>query len=237
MKLLTPCLLAMALASAFPAAAQQTSPISFARGATSATVSGNVQGNQYRDYTVRAAAGQRMRINLLTRNPSAYFNLLPPGSRDEAIHIGSSSGNSYNGLLDRTGAWTIRVYLMRSAARRGAVANYQLSVAVAGRPAPARPWDATVPGTGYNATAPVDCRFSPAGRFQQCNAGVRRLGNGNAVVEVDTGPGGRRRIEFRGGRPTTSDMGPVTYSVNNGIFEIRIAGETYRFADSLVFGG
>ena len=231
-------LLAIALAStALPAAAQQSSNVAFARGTSSAQIPGTIRGREYRDYIVRAAAGQRIRINLAARSASPYFNLMPPGSSGEAVHIGSSAGNSYEGVLDRGGQWTIRVYQMRSAERRGTVAAYRLSLAVLGRAAPGRPGDAMVPGTSYNATGPVDCLLNPGAPYRQCNAGVRRLGNGSAIVEIEIGAGGKRRIEFRNGQPVTSNMGSVSYSMNNGMYEVRVGGETYRIVDAFIFGG
>lgn len=233
-------LLAFALAAALAAPAVQAqtkSPISFARGASSARVDGSIRGREFRDYTLRAAAGQMMRIDLQARTGSPYFNLLPPGSNDVAIHVGSSGGNRFEGLLDRSGLWTIRVYQMRNAGRRGSLASYRLSVAVTGRPAAARPRDAKVPGSGYHATAPVSCRFAPARPFQPCNAGVRRLGGGNAVVEIETGPGSMRRIEFRGGQPVNSNAGPISVTRQEDMFEIRIGFEVYRFPEAFVFGG
>lgn len=231
-------LLALPLVGAAPAAvAQQKAPISFMRGTSSATVSGSIRGYDYRDHTLGVAAGQRIRINFAGSTGSPYFNLLPPGSNDVAVYNSSINGNSYDGLLDRSGLWTIRVYQMRNAARRGAVANYRLTVAVTGRPAPARPWDAKMPGTGYHATGPIDCRFSPTQPFRQCTAGVRRLGNGNAVVEIETGPGSMRRIEIRGGMPVNSNIGAVEATKSGDMFIVRIGAETYRFVEALVFGG
>jgi hypothetical protein len=106
------------------------------------------------------------------------FSLLPPGSNDVAVHVGSSAGNSFDGMLDRGGPWTIRVYQMRSAERRGTVAACRLSVSVTrgsgmGGQAAQMSGDAMVAGTGYNATGPVDCLLSPGAPNRQCNAGVR----------------------------------------------------------------
>lgn len=229
--------LLIALALAGTAAPQQSSPIAFARGASCATLAGTVRGREHRDYTVRAAAGQRLRVTMNTRSGSAYFNVMPPGSDGFAVFVGSTSGYPYDGLLDRGGPWTIRVYQMRNAGLRGAVANYRLTVAVTGRPAAPRPYDAQVPGTGYNATAPIDCRIGINAPMRRCEAGVRRLGNGNAVVEITTGPGSLRRIEFRDGLPVSSNIGPVEASKGGDMFFVNIGGEMYRIPDVLITGG
>ena len=71
-------------------------------------------------------------------NLSAYFNVLPPGS-DEAMFIGSTSGNRFEAALPADGIYTIRVYLMRNAARRNETAQYTLQVVSMTREKPPRP--------------------------------------------------------------------------------------------------
>lgn len=91
-----------------------------------------IRGPVTRDYVVGATAGQTMRVRL-TGSPNLNFNVLPPGSNDSAIFIGSTEGNSFAGTLSVSGAYKIRVYQMRASARRGEVGNFRLSVAVDGR--------------------------------------------------------------------------------------------------------
>jgi hypothetical protein len=105
--------------------------VQFRKGEAGATLKGKLKGDEIVDYKVRATAGQSMVIVFEPGNPSAYFNVLPPGS-DAAIFIGSTSGNRYEGTLPADGTYTIRVYLMRSAARRNETASYALEVGVSG---------------------------------------------------------------------------------------------------------
>lgn len=105
--------------------------VHFAAGASSATVTGSIKGDAGVDYLLSAAAGQTMTVTLKTSNSSSYFNVLPPGSQT-AIFIGSTSGNEWTGTLPSTGDYTVRVYLMRNAARRGEKAKYSISFAVTG---------------------------------------------------------------------------------------------------------
>jgi hypothetical protein len=117
--------------------AQATGPkikeqeVQFQTGGTSTTLKGKLKGDEIVDYKVRASAGQSLAIAFKPGNPSAYFNVLPPGS-DAAIFIGSTSGNRYQGALTADGTYTIRVYLMRNAARRNESASYTLDVEVSG---------------------------------------------------------------------------------------------------------
>jgi len=106
-------------------------PIEFKEGQTAATIKGSLKGDQIVDYTLRASAGQAMVVRFKPSNPSAYFNVMPPGS-DQAIFIGSTSGNRYEGALPASGDYTVRVYLMRNAARRGETASYTISFGVSG---------------------------------------------------------------------------------------------------------
>jgi hypothetical protein len=46
------------------------------------------------------------------------------------MFIGSTSGNQYEGVLPASGDYKVRVYLMRSAARRDEVANYRLEMII-----------------------------------------------------------------------------------------------------------
>jgi len=121
------------LAIAAPAAAAgpgiREVQVQFPEGKSGTTLQGKLTGDETVDYTLKAAAGQSMVATLKSSNASAYFNVLPPGS-EAAIFIGSTSGNRFEGKLPADGTYTLRVYLMRSAARRGEKASYTLEVAV-----------------------------------------------------------------------------------------------------------
>lgn len=101
--------------------------VQFDAGRSGATIEGRIKGYEIVDYVLGARRGQNIAIDLGTDNLANYFNLLPAGS-ETAIHIGSVNGNEYRGALPADGDYRIRVYMMRSAARRDEVANYRLSV-------------------------------------------------------------------------------------------------------------
>lgn len=127
-------LAAVATAGIATAGAAQiiTSNVVFPRGGVATTIAGNIRGEQTRDYVVRASAGQTLRVRL-NGAPIVYFNVLAPGSNDEAIFVGSNEGNNFSGTLSVSGPYKIRVYQMRASARRGQVGGYRLSIAVEGR--------------------------------------------------------------------------------------------------------
>lgn len=101
--------------------------VSFSDGR--ATVKGRIRGYQSVDYVFPAGAGESMRLSLKTNRLSNYFNVLAPGA-EAAMFIGSVSGTDFAGTAPTAGDYTARVYLMRSAARRGTVANYTLAIAL-----------------------------------------------------------------------------------------------------------
>jgi hypothetical protein len=108
----------------------QTKRVQFKEGANSATVESTIKGYQSIDYVLRANKGQAMNVSMATDNSSNYFNIIPPEESDVAIFVGSMSGNQYEGILPKSGDYTVRVYLMRNAARRDEVANYRLEMII-----------------------------------------------------------------------------------------------------------
>lgn len=83
----------------------ETRALQFAQGKSSATIKGSLRGDQTIDYTLRARAGQTMSVRLATTNGANHFNVLPPGSNDEAIFVGSSGGKEWTGALPADGEY------------------------------------------------------------------------------------------------------------------------------------
>ena len=106
-------------------------PVHFQKGESGATLKGKLKGDETVDYTLAAKAGQSMVVTMKASSTSAYFNVLPPGS-ETALFVGSTSGERFEGTLPADGVYRIRVYLMRSAARRNASTSYTLDVGVSG---------------------------------------------------------------------------------------------------------
>lgn len=97
-------------------------------GKKTVTKSGTIKGDNYIDYKLNVPAAGKAGVTLKSNNTANYFNILPPGSSDVAIYNSSMDGNSYSGELSQTGVYTIRVYLMRAAARRNEQGKYTLTV-------------------------------------------------------------------------------------------------------------
>ena len=106
-------------------------PVTFKSGAEHSAVTGHIKGRETVDHLVRVRAGQTLRVDLKAGNRFTFFNILPPGS-DEAIFVGSSSGNSFERRLQLGGEYRVRTYLMRNAARRGESTRYKLDLTLKG---------------------------------------------------------------------------------------------------------
>jgi hypothetical protein len=223
----------------------QTRPVQFKKAESATTIKGTLKGDQTIDYTLRARAGQTMSVKLTTKHGANYFNVLPPGSEGEAIFIGSTSGNEWTGALPKDGEYKVRVYLMRSAARRNETANYTLTVGITGTPsatqaadfgkAPAS--DAKVKGTGYHATGPLPCRMGND-KPMQCEFGVIRGKPGNAEVHI-TPPGGFKRVlTFIGDKVSADGNGKVKAAKSGDMWSIEVNDyEYYQIPVAVINGG
>lgn len=212
--------------------------VQFAKGATSAVVDGTIKGDQVVDYVLHAGQGQHMNVSMATDNAASYFNVLAPGETEVAFFNGSVGGNQYEGTLPASGDYRIRVYMMRSAARRNEAANYRLEMIVTGAAHAASGHDAKVPGTDYHATSQIPCVAEPDKPMSRCEAGVRRTAGGGSV-HVRTPDGGSRVITFRDGKVSSTDAdAPFRVERRADWTIVRIGTvEVYEIPDALVFGG
>ncbi|WP_143523504.1 DNA breaking-rejoining protein [Pararhizobium arenae] len=124
-------ILSFALLAAMPAVADELrqESIRFAPGTSSSTIKAFVKGYQSVQYAVSVTAGQKMSVQLDSRNSSLYFNVTAPGA-DAAMYNSSIDGNGTTITIPSSGKYLIDVYLMRNAARRNESANYDLTLYV-----------------------------------------------------------------------------------------------------------
>ena len=109
--------------------ASQNKPqrIRFEKGRSSATIHGRVAGFDTQDYVIAARAGQQMDIRITASNASTYFVLY--SINDRATDMNET--DHYSLETTESGDYVIRVFMMRSAARRqGAVSNYTLTISI-----------------------------------------------------------------------------------------------------------
>jgi len=216
--------------------------VQFKKGTTTATIKGHIKGYETVDYLLNAKAGQHMNVSLATKHGATYFNILAPGENEVAMFNASVSQNQYEGALPASGDYKIRVYMMRSAARRNEAASYTLTVGITGSPKPsdfgkAPASDAKVKGTPYHATGPLPCTMGND-KPVQCEFGVIRGKPGNAEVHI-TPPGGLKRVLIFMGDTVTTNPGEKIKAVKQGydwVIEVNDY-EHYTIPEAVVEGG
>lgn len=126
--LLFACLTFCCLVFAGAVAAQAKQRVSFARGASSASVRGTVRGYAYRDYVIGASAGQTLDVKVSSKNTYTVFTVFQPAGDNLE---GATEMDEFSGQLPTSGDYVVRVAMMRAGARRpGAVSNFSLTVSI-----------------------------------------------------------------------------------------------------------
>lgn len=224
----------------------RTERIQFKKGASSAIVDGRIKGYQSVDYLIGAQKGQSANISLATKHGATYFNILAPGQTEVAFFNGSTGQNRFEGVLPEDGTYRIRVYMMRSAARRNESADYRLEVAISGGASatqtPAPSTDAKVASTGFHATGELPCAMGKGQPTGSCAFGVKREGQGNGLVEVTKPDGRKRSIFFEKGRATGYDASQADWSAfkatrQGDLTIVHIGEERYEIPDAVINGG
>jgi hypothetical protein len=123
--------LGLAPGSAGLAQSNRTETVSVEAATAGTILKGNLTGDETAEYVIAGQAGQTLSVDLLASNASLYFNVIPEGSQ-EALFVGSTSGNVADIPLPAAGNYVVQVYLMRNAARRDEGASYSLGIGLAG---------------------------------------------------------------------------------------------------------
>lgn len=229
----------------------RTEPVQFEPGANSAVIESAIAGYETVDYILRASKGQYMNVSMATDNTGNYFNILAPGESEEALFIGSTQGNQYEGILPESGDYKIRVYMMRSAARRNEVANYRLEMIITDSGSAVETDDdavvsnhATRAGRGdFDATGQIPCAQYTGQPMTECDFGVSREENGTATVVITKPDGQTRAIFFINGQANSADTSQAdSYGEFNAKREgdltlIRVGEERYEIPDAVIDGG
>lgn len=225
----------------------RTERVQFKRGANSTVVEGKIAGHETVDYLLEASKGQSMNVSMATNNGANYFNILAPGENEVAMFNGSVSENQFEGVLPESGDYKIRVYMMRSAARRNEVAKYRLEMIVSGAAKSSTDGrssggDALVKGTGYNATGNIPCAMALGQPTGSCPFGVKREGNGFGIVTVTKPDGRTRAISFKNGKAigydvSEADPGAFSAEKQGDLSIVHIGNERYEIPDAVILGG
>ena len=101
--------------------------VRFQSGHSSAKLKGKIVGFDTKDYVVGAKSGQVMAVRLSSSNPSTYFVIYSINGRATDMN----ETTEWSETLSESGDYLIRVFMMRSAARRkGTAANFALSISI-----------------------------------------------------------------------------------------------------------
>ncbi|AWC23224.1 SH3 domain-containing protein [Aminobacter sp. P9b] len=183
--------LMLAFAPALPqvaAAQERVETLRMRPGATQTTVRGIVIGRISASYRLEARAGQRMSLDLNSRNTFLYFNVLDPRGRTIA-----REQTQWDGRLPASGVYTIQIYLVRAEARRNRPAPFSLDVRVAGRGEAPGPGPEPLPGprswrvVGVTPDDVLNMRTTPSPR-------------GFVVAEIPFDAGGLRNLGCQDGQ-------------------------------------
>lgn len=132
--LLAASLFTASLVASFDVLAQTSIPSHTVelRGETPVTIRGRLTGpdKSTKDYVVHVKEGAALSVALkATKASSTHFNILPPNS-SEALFVGEMEDKAqWKQQVKVSGNYTVRVYLNRAVARRGAKSDYTLSIA------------------------------------------------------------------------------------------------------------
>ena len=222
----------------------RTERVSFQRGASSATVEGSIRGYETVDYLLNVSKGQYMNVSMATQHGATYFNIMEPGEEFEAVYNGSINGNQFEGTTAKSGDYRIRVYMMRSAARRNETASYRLEMIVSGSGNDSNTSmdNAGAAGNIYNATGAIPCSMGNGQPTTNCNFGVVRRGNGDADVHVTRPNGAMRVIYFQNGQAvgydkSQADRGEFRSTKESSLYIIHIGSERYEIPEAVIYGG
>lgn len=154
--------------------------LEFAGGNQKQTSNGTIRGYDTVEYRVNALAGQTMKVTFVANNRSARFNVEKAGS--PSLYNSSNEGNDEVAFkVPSSGDHVVRVYLMRSAARRNARADYSLSVTLS---APHFVRQEKRPDNWHVANVPagdrLNVRIAPNGNSRI----IQRLDNGVSVQNL-----------------------------------------------------
>ncbi|MDO6730330.1 hypothetical protein Q4577_09885 [Marinovum sp. 2_MG-2023] len=130
--------MALGIANSTLAQSPRTETVKFERGASEATINDQITGREIAVYEVAARQGQRLKVQLEPSNLETYFNVYVPGkgpgmeawANAQFTSIVVPEVNCFDSILPDSGAYSIMVFMMRSAARRGEVSDFKVHFSI-----------------------------------------------------------------------------------------------------------
>jgi hypothetical protein len=138
--------IALALIAAPAASAKDaTVHVHFDKGKHQKEIKASIKDDQGVNYMLQVKEGQTMQVLLSTSSGSCTMNVYEPGNPNEAVHIGSTSGNEFGASPTKAGTYKIQVYQMRATARRNETCKFAISFEVTGEGSSITPTTAAGP--------------------------------------------------------------------------------------------
>lgn len=201
-----------------------------------------LKGYDFIDYTFEAKAGQSATIVLRSGNRFNFFNVLAP-EEEGALFVGSLLGDRFDAILPKHGMYTIRVYLMRNAARRGEKAEFMLEVKRSENIAP-QVIDPLLGPVYYDASGTIQCSIKNPTLEHECEFKViRTLQSSKADIWIkpkhpSLQDDAYRFIHFDAKEFSTDSHTKVSQERNDDNWLIDINKEEfYLIPDALLYGG
>jgi hypothetical protein len=216
--------------------------VQFKKGKSSATLKGHIKGYDSVDYRLGIRAGQMLAVTLKSGNRFNYFNILPPGD-DSALFIGSTSGNTFSGILPKNGDYTVRVYLMRNAARRNETADYKIDFKISDSGSSKGEAAFETGPKDYDASGTVRCSANEPALGSQCEFRVVRDPAGHSaeiwIENIAFANKARCRVLYYAEKVfTTTDSAAVSCQRKDDNWLVSVEGKEFYFIpDALIHGG
>jgi len=110
----------------------KTIPLKFEANEIFKIVEDSIHGYEIHDYIFELSQGLNIQLSLKPLSGKPYFNLMEPNEEFMAIYNSSiDDDNQYAGITKKSGTYKVRVYLMRSAARRDELGKFRLKLSMA----------------------------------------------------------------------------------------------------------
>ncbi|SCK23625.1 PliI family lysozyme inhibitor of I-type lysozyme [Vogesella sp. LIG4] len=129
MRLLLPSLAVCGLLTALPAVAAPASTTVWPRINQTTRLSDRLFDNDFHDYQLQLQQGQRLSLRLDAAPRGTYFELHSPQGK---LLFNGPAGSGFHGFIPDSGSYTVHVYVLPGAARRGESSRYTLQARVLG---------------------------------------------------------------------------------------------------------
>jgi hypothetical protein len=105
-----------------------TGEVTFDGWRNNVTIEEEIMGEESYRFYFYAEAGQSLRVRLGTMSDMVYMNIYAPGQRrgDKAFFVGFKDGSVCKGELERSGLYTVEVYMIQDASAQDLTEHFSL---------------------------------------------------------------------------------------------------------------